>query len=52
MTIRLTIDEANGPWFADRLQSCHDTVPWLISISLGVVGHLQSRFARFKLSLP
>ena len=30
------IDEANGPIAIQPQRVCHDTLPWLISISLGV----------------
>ncbi len=41
----------NGSSSSEREQPCHDTLPWLISFSLGIVDHLQRRFARFTLSL-
>jgi hypothetical protein len=48
-SIEALTNEANGPIPKQVQCACHDTLPWLISGSLGIVDHLRRRFARFKL---
>jgi hypothetical protein len=31
------IDEANGPIARQIQRACHDSLPWLISVSLGLL---------------